>query len=242
VRRGGVKACDWEAVAATVDRAGVAVTPAPLLSAAECRALRDGFGDDGGRYRSTVDMARYRFGEGVYRYFAHPLPDPVQRLRTEAYPALARLSTIWNERLGNVDIDDPNAHFPDTLSRYLDICHENAQMLSTPLTLRYEAGGWNALHQDLYGDVAFPLQLTVALTRAGDDFTGGEHVFVEQRPRQQSRPIVVTVPRGHAVVFPTRHRPVEGTRGWYRATFRHGVSEVRTGTRLTLGVIFHDAA
>jgi hypothetical protein len=227
---------DWAAVAAEVDRAGAAVTAAPVLTDAECRALSAGFDDDT-RYRSTVDMQRYRFGEGCYRYFAAPLPEPVRRLRREAYPALATLANEWASRLGDGDGDG----FPTDLESFLAQCHAAGQTEPTPLLLRYHGGGWNALHQDVYGPIAFPLQLTVALTQPGEDFTGGENVFVEQRPRQQSRPLVLTVPRSHAVVFPTRHRPVRGARGPYRATVRHGVSEVRSGTRVTLGVIFHDA-
>jgi hypothetical protein len=225
---------DWAALAKEVDRAGAAVTPEPVLDAAECAALRDGFDDDR-RYRSTIDMQRYRFGEGCYRYFRYPLPEPVARLRSEAYPAFAQLANDWARTLGDRE------RYPDDLDRFLTSCHDAGQTLPTPLVLRYSAGGWNALHQDLYGELAFPVQLTIALTRSGQDFTGGEHVFVEQRPRQQSRPLVLTVPLGHAVAFATRHRPVAGARGNYRATLRHGVSEVRSGTRVTLGIIFHDA-
>jgi hypothetical protein len=225
---------DWASLASQVDHTGAAVTPAPVLDEAECAALRDGFDDDR-RYRSTIEMQRYRFGEGWYRYFASPLPETVARLRADAYPAFARVANEWARALGD------DGRYPEDLGTFLAQCHRAGQTLPTPLVLRYGEGGWNALHQDLYGQIAFPLQLTVALTQPGQDFTGGEHVFVEQRPRQQSRPLVLTVPLGHGVAFATRHRPVAGVRGSYRATVRHGVSEVRSGTRVTLGVIFHDA-
>jgi hypothetical protein len=229
-----VEACDWDAIAEAVDQDGYAVTPTAVLSRAECKWLRDRFGEDA-TFRSTVDMARYRFGEGCYRYYAYPLPPTVAELRDAAYPPLATLANTWATRLGEAP------RYPPRLQQLVDVCRSAGQTKPTPLILRYERGGYNNLHQDLYGDVAFPLQLTVALTEPGADFTGGENVFVEQRPRAQSRGTSVTVPLGHAVIFPTRHRPVAGSRRHYRAAVRHGISTVTSGIRFTLGVIFHEA-
>jgi len=225
---------DWDTLARQIDADGFAVTPEPLLDPVECRELREGFGD-GRRYRSTVDMARFRFGEGCYRYFRYPLPPVVAALRQATYAPLATIANRWHEQLGET------GRFPADLAQLTARCHEAGQNRATPLVLRYEAGGYNCLHQDLYGDIAFPLQITVALTRPGVDFTGGENLFVEQRPRSQSRGTAVPVPLGHGVVFPTRYRPVAGAKGRYRVAVRHGVSTVRSGERLTLGVIFHDA-
>jgi hypothetical protein len=224
---------DWDALLAEVDAGGSAVSAAPWLSPDECAELRAGFDDDE-RYRSTIDMRRYRFGEGVYRYFARPLPPVVAAVREAAYPALAGLAREWAERLG---AELPPARLDELAAR----CGAAGQHRPTPLVLRYGPGGYNCLHQDLYGEVAFPLQVTVALSRPGVDFTGGEQLFVEQRPRAQSRGTVHVVPQGHAVVFATRDRPVRGARGWYRGVVRHGVSTVTTGERFALGVIFHDA-
>jgi hypothetical protein len=232
VRR-AVAAVDWAEVTAGVDRDGYAVTPAPLLDEAMARDLRDGFDDDA-RYRATVDMARLRFGRGAYRYFRHPLPPVVAALRDATYPPLAALANAWVDRLGG-------ERWPPTLAGLVDRCHAAGQHQPTPLVLRYGPGDWNALHQDLYGDVAFPLQLAVALSCPGEDFTGGENLFVEQRPRAQSRGVAVSVPLGHGVVFPNRHRPAAGARGDHRLTVRHGVSPVRSGRRVALGVIYHDA-
>src|SRR4051794_16811009 len=190
---------DWSSVVAAVDENGFAVTPVPVLTVEECADLCEHFDDDG-LYRSTVDMARHRFGEGVYRYYRYPLPPAVQRLRETAYEPLAQLANRWSERLRG----DGPAH-PPALDDYLAFCHERGQTRPTPLILRYDEGGWNALHQDLYGEVAFPFQLTVALTTPGADFNGGENLLVEQRPRAQSRGTSVTVPRGHALVFPNRY-------------------------------------
>ena len=226
---------DWRPIVEEVERIGHAVTPTPLLAKGDCDRLCAGFENDG-LFRSTVDMARHRFGEGVYRYYRYPLPEAVERLRQEAYPALAGLASMWTERLGGADT------YPPRLDDYLALCHDRGQPKPTPLILRYEQDGYNALHQDLYGEVAFPLQLTVALTEPGVDFTGGENLLVEQRPRAQSRGTAVAVPRGHALVFPNRYRPVAGARGHYRVTVRHGVSTVTSGQRFTLGIIFHDAA
>lgn len=222
---------DWTTLAAALDRTGFAVTP-PLLSERECAQLAASFGDE--IFRSTVDMARYQFGEGRYRYFSYPLPPVVQRLRSELYPPLARIANVWAQRLG-----EPG--FPEELDQLHELCARAGQLRPTPLLLRYEAGDYNCLHQDLYGDVAFPLQVAFMLSRPDTDFTGGESVFVEQRPRAQSRPMVVRPRQGQGVIFAVNNRPVESVRGFKRVVMRHGVSEVHSGLRHTLGVIFHDA-
>lgn len=229
-----VAACDWDTALSDIDDQGHAVTGTPLLAGEECAQLREHFDQDQ-LYRSTIDMARYRFGEGTYRYYAYDLPAAVAGIRRAAYPALAQLANAWAGRLGRAP------RYPAGLEEFLGRCHASGQAKPTPLILRYGEGGWNALHQDLYGETAFPLQLTVALTEPGSDFSGGENLLVEQRPRAQSRGTAVQIPLGHALVFPTSHRPVAGTRSTYRATVRHGVSTVTTGVRFTLGVIFHDA-
>jgi len=180
-------------------------------------------------------MARFRFGEGEYKYFANPLPAVVRELRRHAYPHLAPIASAWEAALGT------DSRYPLELDSFLAVCAEHGQAKPTPLLLRYEAGGYNCLHQDLYGDVAFPLQMTCLLSRPGVDFTGGEFLLVEQRPRAQSTGSVVPLERGQIVIFATRHRPARGTRGAYRVTLRHGVSRVVSGERYTLGVIFHDA-
>src|SRR3954451_7057313 len=225
---------DWPALHATLDRDGHAVTP-PVLSAAECRSLSERFDDDGA-FRATIDMGRHRFGAGSYRYFAAPLPDVVEQVREAFYPPLAAMANAWNARLGVEE------RFPATLDEFLARCHAAGQGKPTPLLLRYGAGGHNALHQDLYGDVAFPFQVVTPLDRPGEDFTGGQFVLVEQRPRAQSRAHVIEPPQGAFLIFPTRLRPVDGARGAYRVGMRHGVATVRSGRRTTLGVIFHDAA
>jgi hypothetical protein len=230
-----VAAQDWQALADEVDSQGYAVTPTPLLRAAECRRLTQRFGDDS-LYRSTIDMARYRYGEGRYRYYRYPLPPVVGELREHLYPHLAPLANRWHEQMRQ------RRRFPETLDGFLDDCRRAGQEQPTPLILRYEAGGYNTLHQDLYGEVAFPLQVAVALSRPGDDYSGGENLLVEQRPRAQSRGTAIPIPRGHGLVFPNRYRPVQGAKGPYRVNVRHGVSTVRSGERLTLGIIFHDAA
>lgn len=230
-----VAACDWDAVLGDLDERGWAITPSPLLAEGECAQLREAFGQDQ-LFRSTIDMARYRFGQGTYRYYGYPLPVVVAGVRETAYPPLAQLANAWAERLGQV------APYPAVLEEFLLRCHASGQAKPTPLILRYEPGGWNALHQDLYGEMAFPFQLTVALTEPGSDFTGGENLLVEQRPRAQSRGTALQIPLGQALVLPTSHRPIAGTRGHYRTTIRHGVSTVTAGVRLTLGIIFHDAA
>ena len=215
-----------------LDADGVAGVPA-LLTPQQCAELVAMFDDDG-RFRSTVVMQRVGFGAGTYRYFADPLPELVQHLRGALYPALAAVANTWAERLG----EDP---FPAELDGLLSVCAAAGQLRPTPLLLRYGPTDFNCLHQDVYGDVTFPLQLLVMLSRPDEDFTGGESVFVEQRPRQQSRPVVLRPRQGEAVVFPVRHRPRLGARGWSRVQLRHGVSAVHSGTRHVLGVIFHDA-
>lgn len=187
------------------------------------------------RFRSTVVMARHGFGSGEYRYFDYPLPDAIQTLRGRLYPALARIANVWNERLGLSD------RFPGNHRDFLALCHGNGQSRPTPLILKYGPGDYNCLHQDLYGDLVFPLQLTILLSKPGEDFTGGEFVLAEQRPRMQSRAHVVPLAKGDAVVFAVRYRPRRGKRGYHRANLRHGVSTVRSGRRLATGIIFHDA-
>jgi uncharacterized protein len=210
---------------AALDADGYAVVP-KLLGADDRRTLMR-LWDDPQRFRSTVDMARFRFGSGEYRYFANPLPPIVARLRKDAYRQLAPVANRWGQ-----------GGFPPTLDAFLARCAEHGQRRPTPLLLRYGPGDYNCLHQDLYGAIAFPLQMTVLLN---DDFDGGEIVLVEQRPRSQSRATAIALAPGDAVVIPNRHRPVQGARGTYRVTTRHGVSTIRRGHRMTLGVIFHDA-
>jgi len=224
---------DWDALSDGVGRRGFGVTSTPVLDATECDELAATFDNDA-LFRSTIDMARYRFGEGCYRYYASPLPPLVQELRTETYPRLAPVASAWAEMLG-----EPS--FPPSHAELLERCAAHGQTRPTPLILRYTAGGWNALHQDLYGDVVFPLQFAIALSRPGFDFDGGETLFVEQRPRAQSRGHAVMPAQGYGVVFTTRVRPEMGTRGPYRVAMRHGVSTVTRGDRRTLGIIFHDA-
>jgi hypothetical protein len=205
-----------------------------LLTPAECAALAMLYSDDT-RFRSKVVMARHGFGRGEYKYFAYPLPPIVAELRAALYSALVPVANRWNEAMG-IDTRYPTEH-----AAYLERCHAAGQRRPTPLLLQYGAGDYNCLHQDLYGEHAFPLQLTVLLSRPGNDFDGGEFVLTEQRPRMQSRPQVVRLGQGDAVVFAVHHRPVRGTRGFYRVNLRHGVSRVRTGRRHTVGIIFHDA-
>ena len=223
----------WPDVEAALDADGFAVLRG-LLAPRECTPIARLFDDDA-RFRQTVDMARHRFGEGRYRYFAAPLPPLVAALRTDLYPRLAPVANRWAQALGEA------RRFPPTLARYLGECATNGQRRPTPLVLRYWAGGWNALHQDLYGELVFPLQVTVMLDRPRVDFTGGDFLLVEQRPRMQSRGHAIALAQGDAVVFPCRVRAVSGTRGTYRVGVRHGVSTVHTGQRTTLGLIFHDA-
>ena len=229
-----VDALDWDQLRAQLDDRGFAVTP-ELLDATECSALADLF--DGGRFRSTIDMARHRFGDGRYRYFNHPLPGQIQALRTSFYGRLAPVANEWSERLGG----EADA-FPLEHAQLLARCHAAGQERPTPLILRYGAGDWNALHQDLYGDVYFPFQVVTVLSEPGVDFEGGEFVLIEQRPRAQSRAHVLNPPRGGFVIFPTRERPGQGKRGYHKVGMRHGVSTLASGSRTALGVIFHDAS
>jgi hypothetical protein len=230
---GRVDGLDWAAVRAGLDELGSAVA-GQVLAAAECRSLA-GMYDDADRFRTTIDMARHRFGEGQYRYFDRPLPGLVAELRAAFWPHLLPVARDWAGRLGRP------APWPDDLDDWLARCHDAGQIRPTPLMLRYGPGDWNALHRDLYGDLVFPLQVVVGLDRPGDDYTGGEFVMTEQRPRAQSRATAVTIGRGEALVFTTSDRPVRTARGWSAAPLRHGVSVVRSGHRRTLGLIFHDA-
>lgn len=228
-----VAAVEWARVADELDERGYAVTPA-LLSASECRALVALYPDES-RFRSRVVMQRHAFGRGEYQYWRYPLPDPVAELRRAIYPRLAPVANTWRERMGQEE------RFPPTLDAYLKHCHSAGQAKPTPLILKYEAGDYNCLHQDLYGELVFPMQLAILLSDPARDFTGGEFLLVEQRPRMQSKGEVVALGQGQAVIFAVRERPVKGTRGFYRVTMRHGVSVLRSGQRYTLGVIFHDA-
>ena len=230
---GRVDALDWEDLRAQLDERGFAVTE-PLLTGDECHELAGLF--DGGRFRSTIDMARYRFGDGRYRYFDHPLPDAIAELRGAFYRHLAPIANDWSALLGG-----DGAAYPLEHAELLERCRAAGQERPTPLILRYGAGDWNALHQDLYGDVSFPFQVLTVLSEPGVDYEGGEFVLMEQRPRAQSRAHVVTTARGAFVVFPTHHRPQQGTRGYYKVGLRHGVSTITSGSRTALGIIFHDA-
>jgi uncharacterized protein len=228
-----IAAADWDGVSAELDAYGCALLPR-LLSPAECARIA-GLYDQPGHFRATIDMARHRFGEGQYRYFAAPFPEPVDALRHGLYGRLLPVARDWYARLGR------RAEWPGTLDEWLEVCHAAGQTRPTPILLRYETGGWNALHRDLYGDKVFPLQVVINLSDPGTDHTGGEFLLVEQRPRAQSRGTATLIPRGHGLVFTTRDRPVASARGWSAAPVRHGVSVVRSGRRYTLGLGFHDA-
>jgi uncharacterized protein len=225
---------DWDDLRAQLDRSGFAVTE-PLLGAAECRELADLF--DSGRFRSTIDMARHRFGNGRYRYFDDPLPDRIAALRSSFYRHLAPVANDWAALL-RAD----GEQFPLDHADLVEHCAAAGQSRPTPLILRYRAGDWNALHQDLYGEVYFPFQVLTVLSELGVDFEGGQFVLLEQRPRAQSRAHVLEPPRGAFVIFPTRYRPGRGRNGYHRVGLRHGVSTVTSGQRTALGVIFHDAS
>jgi hypothetical protein len=229
-----VDGADWPAIAAEAGELGCALTPR-LLEPEECQALT-GWYEHGERFRSVIEMGRYRFGEGEYKYFARPLPEPVERLKQALYPRLLPIARDWYGKLGRP------APWPDTLDEWLAMCHAAGQAKSTAILLRYGRGDWNALHRDLYGDLVFPLQVVINLSHPGTDHTGGEFLLLEQRPRAQSRGTAVTVPQGHGLVFTTRDRPVRSARGWSAAPVRHGVSVIRSGRRFTLGLVFHDAA
>jgi len=228
-----VASLDWARLAHELDERGFALT-GRLLSDAQCEALIAGYDADE-HYRSRILMARHGFGQGEYKYYAYPLPQVVQSLRDAIYGPLAERANAWSAALGM------NDRYPTRHEEFLDRCRKAGQARPTPLILRYDAGDYNCLHQDLYGELHFPLQLTVLLSRPTTDFDGGEFVLTEQRPRRQSRVSVVPLARGEAVIFPCNHRPVSGKRGIHRVTMRHGVSEIRAGRRFALGVIFHDA-
>jgi hypothetical protein len=227
-----IAALDWAGIAAQLDNYGCATT-SPLLTQDQCEALAASYGSDA-LFRSRVVMARHGFGRGEYKYFAYPLPDVVAVLRAALYPPLADIANRWNEALGI------GVRFPREHAAYLARCHKAGQTKPTPLLLAYSAGDYNCLHQDIYGEHVFPLQVAFLLSHPGEDFTGGEFVLTEQRPRMQSRAEVVPLAQGEGVIFPVHHRPVQGTRGTYRVNMRHGVSRLRSGRRHTLGIIFHD--
>jgi len=223
----------WDTLSAELDAQGFAVMDG-LLTPHECRTVAALY-PHAEHFRSRIQMARHGFGEGEYQYFRYPLPDLITALRTGLYPHLAPVANGWNERMGL------ERRYPAQHSQFLQECHGAGQKRPTPLLLQYVSGDFNCLHQDLYGDLVFPLQVAILLSEPGEDFTGGEFVLTEQRPRMQSRAAVVPLRRGDAVIFAVHHRPVRGTRGEYRVNLRHGVSRVRSGLRHTLGIIFHDA-
>lgn len=229
-----IGAYDWSAIGAELDAYGCAVIP-KALAPAECAAIASLYPQEK-HFRSHVIMARHGFGKGEYRYFRYPLPDPLGALRTELYAKLAPVANGWNERMGDT------MRYPAAHADYLDRCHAAGQVRPTPLLLQYVEGDFNALHQDLYGELVFPIQVAILLSEPERDFTGGEFVLTEQRPRMQSRAEVVPLRQGDAVAFAVHHRPVRGSKGDYRVNLRHGVSRIRSGMRHTLGLIFHDAA
>jgi hypothetical protein len=227
-------ATDWDSVRADLDAYGCGLT-GPLLTPEEAAQIAALYDDDS-RFRSTINMGRHRFGEGEYRYFAEPFPEAVTGLKRALYPRLLPIARDWWARLGR---DTP---WPDSLPEWLAMCHAAGQAKSTPILLKYQAGDWNALHRDLYGDLVFPLQTVINLNNPGVDHTGGEFLLYEQRPRAQSRATATLIPHGHGLVFTTRDRPVESRHGWSAAPVRHGVSVIRSGQRFTLALVFHDAA
>jgi hypothetical protein len=229
-----IDALDWHDAGESLSARGYAVT-APILTPAECEAIVALYHNES-RFRSRVIMERHRFGVGDYKYFSHPLPETVVELRTSAYPYLAKVANQWAEALG-----ESRPPYPPNHAAFQKICHKAGQTKPTPLVLHYEAGGYNCLHQDLYGEVSFPLQMVFLLGQPGLDWEGGQFVLVEQQPRAQSKAEVIAANQGQAILFTTRYRPVKGSRGHYRVNLRHGVSRVHSGTRYTLGIIFHDA-
>lgn len=224
---------DWARAGADLDAKGFAVMP-QLLTPSACREIAEMYDDDR-RFRTRIVMARHGFGSGEYKYFAYPLPNRIGELRAALYPEFARIANRWNMEMG-IDVQYPKTH-----AEFLKRCHDAGQSRPTPLLLQYVAGDYNCLHQDLYGEHVFPLQVAILLSEPGHDFEGGEFILTEQRPRMQSRASVVPLRQGDAVVFAVHHRPVRGTRGTYRVNLRHGVSEIRSGQRHTVGIIFHDA-
>jgi uncharacterized protein len=229
-----VDGADWDAVTADMNDVGGALLP-QLLTPGECAAVLDLYPDDS-LFRATIDMNRYRYGQGEYRYFDRPYPRPIDELKQALYPRLLPIARDWWAKLGR---DGP---WPDSLDEWLEMCHRAGQTRSTAILLKYGPGDWNALHRDLYGDLVFPLQVVINLNEPGVAHTGGEFLLVEQRPRAQSRGTATTLPQGQGYIFTTRERPVRSTRGWSAAPVRHGVSIVRSGERYALGLIFHDAA
>ena len=229
-----VSATDWDSVRADLDAYGCGLT-GPLLTPDEAAQIAALYDDDS-RFRSTINMGRHRFGEGEYRYFAEPFPGAVTGLKRALYPRLLPIARDWWTRLGR------ETPWPDSLPEWLAMCHAAGQAKSTPILLKYQAGDWNALHRDLYGDLVFPLQAVINLSNPGVDHTGGEFLLYEQRPRAQSRATATLIPHGHGLVFTTRDRPVESRHGWSAAPVRHGVSVIRSGLRFTLALVFHDAA
>jgi uncharacterized protein len=230
---GRLATLDWQRIEADVDAHGCAIA-STILSRENCEALAQSYSNDQ-LFRTRVVMARHGFGRGEYKYFRYPLPEEVSELRTALYPPLSRIANRWNEITGN------EARHPEDHAKFLERCHRAGQVQPTPLLLRYGPGDYNCLHQDLYGEHVFPLQVAFLLSAPEQDFTGGEFVLTEQRPRMQSRAEVVPLKQGDAVIFPVHHRPVQGTKAFYRVNMRHGVSRLRSGERYTLGIIFHDA-
>ena len=228
-----VEDLDWSQIYRDLDERGFAKIPR-ILSEDECEELKDLFGEED-RFRSVIDMRQLRFGSGVYKYFDNPVPETVQRLREAFYLPLSKVANDWAEKLGKKEA------YPDTLEEFLALCHEKGQTRPTPLILRYEEGDYNALHQDVYGEVGFPFQVLTVLSRREEDYAGGESLLVTQRPRAQSVGEAITLDQGEVLIFPNKHRPVEGKRGYYRVNVRHGVSPLRSGERYALGVIFHDS-
>jgi hypothetical protein len=224
---------DFSTYLASLDQNGYVVLP-KLISEEICDKLASTY-NDSTNFRSVINMKRYQFGSGEYKYFKYPLPNIIDNLRRELYPHLASVANDWMLKLGS------DKTFPKQLDELLEICHKNGQNRPTPLILKYETGDWNALHQDLYGDIFFPFQVVVFLTQPDADYTGGEFLMVENRPRMQSKGIVLRPNKGDAVIFTTNFRPTLGGRGYYRTSMRHGVSEIRSGKRMNLGIIFHDA-
>ncbi len=229
-----LKKIDLPVLKANLNENGYAVLP-KILSDEICNTLASTY-DNSENFRSVINMKRYQFGSGEYKYFKYPLPAIIEELRHQIYPYLAQIANDWMKKLGI------QKTFPSQLNELLRLCHENGQNRPTPLILKYETGDWNALHQDLYGTIYFPFQVVLFLTQPNVDYTGGEFVIVENRPRMQSKGIVLQPTKGDAVIFTTNFRPALGGRGYYRTSMRHGVSEVRSGKRINLGIIFHDAA
>ena len=227
-------AADWDGIRADLDAYGCGLI-GPLLNPDEAAEIAALYSDDS-RFRSTINMARHRFGEGEYRYFTEPFPEAVTGLKQALYPKLLPIARAWWARLGRP------APWPDSLDEWLEMCHAAGQARPTPILLKYGEGDWNALHRDLYGELVFPLQVVINLSSPGVDHTGGEFLLYEQRPRAQSRATATLIPHGHGLVFTTRDRPVQSARGWSAAPVRHGVSVIRSGQRFTLGLVLHDAA